>query len=121
MAARGAPRTAAVVGSGCAGLAAAYALAAAGARVTVFEADDHVGGHAHTRAVEGVPVDVGFMVYNRVTYPNMARGARRAARGRARRCSPKKCTPQGGLSRRVAPAARAVPREGPARTGPRRG
>jgi predicted NAD/FAD-binding protein len=75
------PRTAAVVGSGCAGLAAADALAQRGWRVTVFEADAHVGGHAHTRVVEGVPVDVGFMVFNRVTYPNMAR---RALRGRPR-------------------------------------
>lgn len=67
------PRSVAVVGSGCAGLAAAHALSQAGATVTVYEAASHVGGHAHTRTVEGVPVDVGFMVCNRVTYPNMAR------------------------------------------------
>jgi cyclopropane-fatty-acyl-phospholipid synthase len=67
------PRTAAVVGSGCAGLAAADALASRGVRVTLFEAADRLGGHADTRQVEGVDVDVGFMVFNRVTYPNMAR------------------------------------------------
>ena len=72
------PRTAAVVGSGCAGLAAASALASRGVRVTLFEAAPRIGGHADTRQVEGVDVDVGFMVFNRVTYPNMARGPRKA-------------------------------------------
>lgn len=62
----------AVVGSGVAGLAAAHALAKGGFRVTVLEADSHVGGHAHTMVVDGTPVDVGFMVFNGVTYPNMA-------------------------------------------------
>lgn len=63
----------AVVGSGVAGLAAAHKLAQSGFRVTLLEADSHVGGHAHTMAVDGVPVDVGFMVFNGVTYPNMVR------------------------------------------------
>lgn len=63
----------AVVGSGVAGLAAAHTLAKSGFRVTVLEADSHVGGHAHTMVVDGTPVDVGFMVFNGVTYPNMAR------------------------------------------------
>lgn len=79
-------RTVAVVGSGCAGLAAAYHLSQAGCEVTVYEAASHVGGHAHTRSVEGTPVDVGFMVCNRVTYPNMLawfEEARRRAGGAA--------------------------------------
>ena len=67
------PRRVAVVGSGCSGLAAAYELSCRGAEVTVFESAGHVGGHACTLQVEGVPVDVGFMVCNRVTYPNMVR------------------------------------------------
>jgi predicted NAD/FAD-binding protein len=67
------PRRVAVVGSGCSGLAAAYELSCRGVEVTVFESADHVGGHACTLQVEGVPVDVGFMVCNRVTYPNMVR------------------------------------------------
>jgi phytoene dehydrogenase-like protein len=75
------PRRVAVVGSGCAGLAAAHALSRAGVRVTLLEAAECVGGHADTRLVEGVPVDVGFMVFNRVTYPNMARVARACACG----------------------------------------
>ena len=70
-----------VVGSGCAGLAAAHALAKAGCRVLLLEAASHLGGHAETLSVEGVPVDVGFMVYNRVTYPNMARLPAHFARG----------------------------------------
>ena len=62
----------AIVGTGIAGLAAAWLL---GRRhtVTVFEADPRLGGHSHTVAVptaEGeIPVDTGFMVYNEHTYP----------------------------------------------------
>ena len=70
-------KTCAVVGSGCAGLACAHALAKAGVRVTLDESDAQFGGHARTMMVEGVPVDVGFMVCNRVTYPNMVRAERR--------------------------------------------
>lgn len=70
-------KTCAVVGSGCAGLACAHALAKAGVRVTLYESDAQFGGHARTMMVEGVPVDVGFMVCNRVTYPNMVRAERR--------------------------------------------
>lgn len=63
----------AVVGAGVAGLAAAYRLTKGGAKVTLYEASDKVGGHADTQLVAGVPVDVGFMVFNRVSYPNMVR------------------------------------------------
>ena len=69
-------RTACVVGSGVAGLSAAHSLAEQGFKVTVLEAAAHVGGHAQTLEVDGVPVDVGFMVFNRVTYPNMVRRRR---------------------------------------------
>ena len=61
----------AVVGSGCAGLAAAYALDKHGHDVWMYEKDEHVGGHAHTQMVGDVPVDTGFMVCNHVTYPTM--------------------------------------------------
>ena len=77
-----------IIGSGCTGLAAAHVLCKAGVRVTVLEASSHVGGHAHTLEVEGVPVDVGFMVCNRVTYPNMVSGRRRASLRRARAPAP---------------------------------
>jgi len=69
----------AVVGSGIAGLSAAW-MADRHADVTLFEAGPVVGGHARTVDVPGaepwghsVPVDTGFMVFNRRTYPNLLR------------------------------------------------
>ena len=64
----------AVVGAGVSGLAAAHELArSGGARVTVYEKEDYLGGHARTVAVEDadadagtVQLDLGFMVFNRV-------------------------------------------------------
>ncbi|CAN0904824.1 Tuberculostearic acid methyltransferase UfaA1 [Linum grandiflorum] len=61
----------AVVGSGISGLAAAMTAAAGGAEVVVYEKEHWVGGHAKTVNMEGVDLDLGFMVFNRVTYPNM--------------------------------------------------
>lgn len=71
----------AVVGSGVAGLVAAYRLSqptgeAPGARVTLFEADSRLGGHAHTHQVpmpdgRTVAVDSGFIVHNDRTYPTL--------------------------------------------------
>ncbi|CAM5320709.1 NAD(P)/FAD-dependent oxidoreductase [Streptomyces purpurascens] len=70
------PRTA-VIGSGVAGLTAAYVLARAH-HVTLFEADDRLGGHAHTHELTSPGgathhVDSGFIVHNRRTYPNLLR------------------------------------------------
>ena len=69
-------RRIAVVGSGIAGLSAAWSLSP-DAQVTLFEAGRHFGGHAHTVDVtlEGVThgVDTGFLVYNHRTYPNLIR------------------------------------------------
>lgn len=66
----------AVVGSGIAGLAAAHALRRE-AQVTLFEADSHFGGHAHTvdLTLDGVThgVDTGFLVFNERTYPGLVR------------------------------------------------
>jgi len=65
----------AVVGSGIAGLAAAYRIVTApgGHSVTLFEAGGHFGGHANTVDLEldGVThgVDTGFLVFNHRTYP----------------------------------------------------
>lgn len=65
-------KSVAVVGSGCAGLAAAYNLTKAGCKVTLFESDSRLGGHANTIEVAGgVKVDTGFMVYNTLNYPNL--------------------------------------------------
>jgi uncharacterized protein len=64
----------AVVGSGIAGLTAAYLLQRR-YDVLLFEADDRLGGHAHTHelAEDGVRIDSGFIVHNERTYPNLVR------------------------------------------------
>ena len=71
------PRTFAVVGSGVAGLVAAY-VASRTATVTVYEADDRLGGHADTHDVVDpagtrLGIDTGFIVHNRRTYPTLLR------------------------------------------------
>lgn len=69
-------RDIAVIGGGIAGLGAAWALSRRH-RVTVYEADDRLGGHANTvEVVEPsgpVAVDTGFIVYNDRNYPNLVR------------------------------------------------
>ena len=60
-----------MVGIGVAGLTAARTLASAGAQVTLYEKEDYIGGHARTLHHAGIGLDLGFMVFNRVTYPNM--------------------------------------------------
>lgn len=94
----------AVIGSGAAGLAAAWLLSGASpsgrpaVKVTLFEKDDRLGGHAHTVYVdpsragtevggagkstppvgrpkisdmnEGLAIDTGFIVFNEQNYPN---------------------------------------------------
>ena len=69
-------RRVAVIGSGIAGLSAAHALRR-DARVTLYEAADWFGGHAHTVDVEldGIRhgVDTGFLVFNERTYPGLIR------------------------------------------------
>ncbi|MGB0099888.1 MAG: DUF1365 family protein [Nocardioides sp.] len=67
-----APRRVAVVGSGVAGLTAAH-VAARTAHVTLYEADDRLGGHADTHEVDGLAIDTGFIVHNERTYPTLLR------------------------------------------------
>jgi predicted NAD/FAD-binding protein len=66
----------AIIGGGISGLAAAYLLNRRH-RVDLFEANDYVGGHSNTVAVyhNGQPlaIDIGFIVYNEHTYPNLTR------------------------------------------------
>jgi len=63
-----------VVGSGVAGMSAAYFLQKK-YDVTLLEKNDYIGGHTNTVEVEennkSVPIDTGFMVFNEVTYPNL--------------------------------------------------
>jgi predicted NAD/FAD-binding protein len=70
----GAPLNIAIVGSGISGMAAAWLLSRRH-RVTVFEKDGRLGGHANTVLVQAgdraVPVDTGFIVYNEANYPNL--------------------------------------------------
>jgi predicted NAD/FAD-binding protein len=71
-------RRIAVIGSGIAGLGAAYRLAPS-CDVTVFESDSRLGGHAHTvdltlAGPDGDTthgVDTGFLVFNERTYPRL--------------------------------------------------
>ena len=65
-------RRVAVVGSGVAGLTAAYVLARTD-HVTLFEADARLGGHADTHEVDGLSIDTGFIVHNERTYPVLLR------------------------------------------------
>jgi uncharacterized protein len=67
----------AVVGGGVSGLTAAYVLQRTH-HVTLFEADERVGGHAHTHDVDlpgrdPAAVDSGFIVLNDRTYPLLQR------------------------------------------------
>ncbi len=63
-----------VIGSGISGTGAAWLLSRQH-HVTLFEAEGRTGGHTHTidLTLDGLswPVDTGFLVFNRTTYPNL--------------------------------------------------
>ncbi len=63
----------AIIGSGIAGNVAAYHLSREH-EITVFEANNYVGGHTHTHDIEWkgshYSIDTGFIVFNDWTYPN---------------------------------------------------
>ncbi|MED6209220.1 hypothetical protein PIB30_052575 [Stylosanthes scabra] len=61
----------AVVDGGIRGLVSAYVLAKEGVNVTLYEKEDYLGGQAETVNVQGLDLDLGFMIFNRVAYPNM--------------------------------------------------
>lgn len=67
-------RSIAVIGSGVAGLSAAWLLNQRH-RVTLYESENRAGGHSHTvMAPTGEtrsPVDTGFIVFNERNYPNL--------------------------------------------------
>ena len=64
----------AVIGSGISGLSSAYYLSKKN-EVDLFEKDNHFGGHSYTFDIKEknkkVPVDLGFIVFNKTTYPNL--------------------------------------------------
>ncbi len=69
------PRRIAVIGGGIAGMAAAHLLADRNS-VVLFESEPRLGGHARTVIAgkrKDQPVDTGFIVFNRVNYPNLVR------------------------------------------------
>lgn len=66
----------AIIGGGVSGMLAAYLLCP-DHTVTVFEANDYIGGHTHTVPVachgQTYAVDTGFIVFNDWTYPNFVK------------------------------------------------
>jgi uncharacterized protein len=68
-------RRIAVIGGGISGMSAAHMLSKHHS-VVLFEAENRLGGHART-VIAGKrgdqPVDTGFIVFNRVNYPNLVR------------------------------------------------
>src|SRR5258707_8842655 len=73
----------AIIGTGIAGLGCAHFLQR-DFDLTLFEENNYTGGHTHTIEVHEsaggksersrwVPIDTGFMVFNKVTYPHLTR------------------------------------------------
>lgn len=69
------PKKIAVIGAGISGMGAAYMLSE-DHKVTLFEAEPRLGGHARTIMAGKTgdqPVDTGFIVFNYANYPHLAR------------------------------------------------
>jgi predicted NAD/FAD-binding protein len=66
----------AIIGSGISGLVCAHLLHK-DFDISLFEANDYIGGHTNTIDVsvrgDSYNVDTGFIVFNRVTYPNFCK------------------------------------------------
>ena len=64
----------AVIGSGISGLSAAHYLSKKH-KVDLFEKENHFGGHSYTLDIDlgykNIAVDIGFIVFNYQTYPNL--------------------------------------------------
>ena len=64
----------AVIGSGISGLSSAYYLSKK-FKVDLFEQEDYFGGHSYTYDIKSenktISVDLGFIVFNELTYPNL--------------------------------------------------
>ena len=63
----------AIIGTGISGMVTAYLLSD-DHEVTLYEANDYIGGHTHTHSLtlgaNDYAVDTGFIVFNQQTYPN---------------------------------------------------
>ena len=69
------PKKIAVIGAGISGMGAAHALAN-DHRVTLFEAENRLGGHARTKTAGrsgDQVVDTGFIVFNYANYPHLTK------------------------------------------------
>lgn len=66
----------AIIGTGIAGLSAAWGVREI-ADLTLFESAHRPGGHSNTVTVDedghSIPIDTGFIVFNKATYPNLCR------------------------------------------------
>lgn len=66
----------AIIGAGISGMVSAYLLCR-NHDITVYEANAYIGGHTHTVDVDlkktVYPVDTGFIVFNKATYPNFVK------------------------------------------------
>ena len=64
----------AIIGSGISGLSSALLLSQEH-NITLFESSNRFGGHANTVDIMHnhnlIPVDTGFIVYNKLNYPNL--------------------------------------------------
>lgn len=69
-------RKIAIIGTGISGLGAAWLLHSHHA-ITVYEKNDYIGGHSRTVEVNTkagiIPVDTGFIVFNKPNYPYLTR------------------------------------------------
>ena len=74
----------AIIGTGISGLTSAYLLSE-DHEVTLFEANDYIGGHTNTVDVSlngrQYAVDTGFIVFNEKTYPNFVKLMKRLGVG----------------------------------------
>ena len=65
----------AIIGTGISGLSTAFLLQPYH-EITVYEKNDYLGGHSCTIEIETegdkIPVDIGFIVFNKKNYPNLS-------------------------------------------------
>ncbi|MDP6904163.1 MAG: FAD-dependent oxidoreductase [Verrucomicrobiota bacterium] len=66
----------AIIGTGISGLACGHFLHK-DFDIHLYEQNEHIGGHSLTveakESTQQIPIDMGFMVFNRKTYPNLTR------------------------------------------------